>query len=329
MPPSRSRTWLDHILAGESVTDQDIKKLVAECPQEDQYLDYKAGALLQDKKKAADVLREYVTAFANSDGGILLIGYDQKSQAFDGATAPGGGTLEEWVTRCLSSLAPQFSPVPRVRSLDVDGKPVLIVATPRSPILIHLPRAGSLVCHLRIGDSTLEAPPYLVTDLVLGRRNQPVLKPMFRVPIEPQGPWDSHVPNVSTIELRLLATIENESLVFADDVRCGIVTWAAPRVDPGPEDRQRVASSLRARIDVKEPEQSACQSIHPRWQLLHLRWGWPISGPTPGQHHPFHIGPLEESAQQPFAVLGLPVFRDSDAELHALWDGFTALRQKA
>lgn len=307
MPPSRSRAWLDHILAGEPVTEQDVKKLVAEC-QEDLHLDYKAGALLQ-AKKAADTLREYVAAFANSDGGILLIGYDQGGKTFDGASAPGGGALDEWATRCLYRLTPQFSPVPRLRSLHVDGQAVLIVATPRSPVLIQLQGPAGPLCYIRIGDSNFEAPPYLVTDLVLGRRNHPVLRPRFIVPIEPQGPWDSHLPNIGTIELDLKATIENHSLVFAEDVRCGLVSWATPRRPVNPADRQGVPASLKAYLDVQQPEASLRGPQQPPWQLLHLRRRWQIAS-SHGQDPAYHVSPLEESASRPFDTLGLPVFDD-------------------
>jgi len=171
-----SREWLDRFLSGAVPTEADLEKLVAECPREDQHLDYKSGKILSDKKRdPADTVREYVAAFANSDGGTLLLGYDQRA-GFDGAVAPGTSTLEDWVTRCIYSLAPFLSPAPRILTAQARGVTVLLIATARAPRLVPITLKRELVYYIRIGDSNFLAPPFLLSDLVLGRRNHPVLQ---------------------------------------------------------------------------------------------------------------------------------------------------------
>lgn len=64
---------LDLLLGGDAFADSGIDTLLATRTQEDEYLDFKDGRLLDDPN-AARVLRQYVCGFANASGGALMIG---------------------------------------------------------------------------------------------------------------------------------------------------------------------------------------------------------------------------------------------------------------
>ena len=72
--PEKTLELLESLLGGHELTSRDLDDLASNQVPEDQYLDYKNAKLLDDKKKARIVIREYVSAFANSSGGILIIG---------------------------------------------------------------------------------------------------------------------------------------------------------------------------------------------------------------------------------------------------------------
>jgi hypothetical protein len=301
--PAASKEWLDRFLAGAQPTAAELKQLVADCPAEDQHLDYKSGKLLGKKDPAADV-REYVAAFGNSDGGTLVVGYDLASRSFDGATPPGNSTLAEWATRSIAALAPFLSPPPRILTAAVDGREILLVATPRAPRLVPVHVKGELTYFIRIGDSNFAAPPFLMSDLVLGRRNHPTLKvSLFSAYAKPV---DIDAVNVSGAELDLQVLIENTSLVFAEDVRCGLITWSTPYAKPRPNDGTLATESLKASLDVVVPAVYQPQQPQPKWTLIHVRLArTPVPGGTAQR---LDLGPLDQAPNEELRKFTWPLF---------------------
>jgi predicted HTH transcriptional regulator len=74
----RTMGLLESLLVDRQMTPGQLDALLTEKVEEDQFLDYKDGSELDNKKKAADTLRQYLSGFANSDGGILIIGVNDK-----------------------------------------------------------------------------------------------------------------------------------------------------------------------------------------------------------------------------------------------------------
>lgn len=108
----RTLELLESLVSGREMTPGELDNLVSDKVLEDIHLDYKHGDVLNDKKKAARMLREYVAAFANSAGGILIVGVNAPQDqpwTVTGCTAPGGGDLREWASRCLTQIAPYLS----------------------------------------------------------------------------------------------------------------------------------------------------------------------------------------------------------------------------
>jgi schlafen family protein len=274
---ARSREWLDRILAGEV---PDAAALVRECPAEDLYLDYKAGKELEQQDKANATVREYVAAFANSAGGILVLGYDEGASTFDGVKPAGLGTPYEWTTRAIAPVASYLLPPPQIHPVKVGGaehqKDVIVIATRRSPRLVPVRRGVEDVYMLRLGDSTIPwnvmgAPHYLATDLLTGRRSAPQLD-LARVLVRVD---DEYVGDAYTatryVAVKVSVDIENQSLIVAEDVRVGLIVWGEGVRGERPYGKLSPSDSLKAMVDISQPEGYRHDAwTGPRWELSHI-----------------------------------------------------------
>ena len=152
----------------------------------------------------------------------MIIGVDEDTWSVTSATAPGGGDLANWASRCLTPIAPYFSPVPRLQVISHANGNVLIASTARSLGIVPCVEAGELVHYFRIHDQTLQAPEYLVSDILLGRRRQPYLEITglrFNSIITKRDDRNDYDLRFSPI-LR----VKNQGLVRAKNVRVGIVS---------------------------------------------------------------------------------------------------------
>jgi hypothetical protein len=105
-------------------------------------------------------IRRYISGFANSDGGVLIIGVDEQQprQIARCEERPGGYPLDAWASRCLSGMAGYFSPLPRYQTIRHPQGPVLAIAVARAPSLVPCVESGALRYFFRIGESTLPIP---------------------------------------------------------------------------------------------------------------------------------------------------------------------------
>jgi hypothetical protein len=228
MTTKLSRSTLDRLLKIEAFSGENLAALVAGAREEDQWLEYKDGQVLE-KPDAATVLREYVTGFANADGGTLVVGVT-KAREIAGARAPGRTTLTEWASTVLAGYASQMDPFPQILSVAHGGTECLVVATDRAADLIPYDSRDQPKYSLRINELTVDLPPYLVTDLLLGRRRHPTFR-LFDV--EPSVRKSDDGPMA---ELSLQFRIENASLVPADEVRVGAIARSTRLIpEPAPE----------------------------------------------------------------------------------------------
>jgi hypothetical protein len=278
--PSPSREWLDRILAGET---PDLRALVSDCPVEDLFLDYKAGKELAKPDKGATTVREYVAAFANSSGGMLVLGYDQKAGTFDGVKPVGQTSPHDWATRSLAPVASYLLPPPVIRPATVDGPhgplEVIVIATQRSPRLVPVRRGAETAYMLRIGDSTLEwdaiaAPHYLATDLLTARRAAPHLAVhhiQIRIGDENLArSLGEHGSSTRFCSVSVRMDIENLSLTVAEDVRIGLITWRDERWATHNYGRLEPSRSLSAEVEVSAPEAGPDPFAEPHWVLSHI-----------------------------------------------------------
>jgi hypothetical protein len=326
-----SRDWLGEALAGYRPTEADLRQLVVDCPQEDEYLDYKSGKLLADPRERATVVREYASAFGNAEGGTLLIGYDHGKHAFDGATPPGNATLEDWAASVLAEQGSFFAPPPRIATATVSGKAVLSIAFPRAPGLVPVVEARSLKYWVRLGSSNVRMPDHLVADLVLGRRRRPVLAVRLEmIKLDSSAASKDVVPNVESHLARCAVSIENVSLVPADDVRIGLATWRLSKdgiARPLPD-------SLLPSLDLIRPPE-----YEPSAQRLNWLPALVVSGrepPTTGAARidKLYLGAYDLLASESLWPFALPLFpnhlagapADMAPELRRQLRGFVRLR---
>jgi hypothetical protein len=166
---------------------------------------------------------------------------------------------------------------------------------------------GELVYFLRIGESNFLAPPFLLSDLMLGRRNHPILE----VTIDGASiAWNPDIgcPQIDGFLLNLVVAIENTSLVFAEDVRCGLITWSCPRQPPRLRDGAAVPDSLKANLDVRDPPHYEPLGVQPRWRLTHARLSrYAVSGLAQSEP-PLDLGAFDQTAPQALHNVVLPAF---------------------
>lgn len=246
----------------------ELESLVEDKVPEDSFLDYKHGDELK-KSDPSLTIRRYVSGFANSEGGILIVGVDEENWEITGAKAPGGIALDKWAATCLADIASYFSPLPRMH---VVGHPtqgnVLIVAVGRSAGLVPCIEKRRFTYHLRFNDQTLQVPEYLLSDLVLGRRRRPDLHIAtlqtagFGLRLEPQK--NAYGPDVA-LQFDLECTVENRGLVWAEDVRIGTVSLIRQPAYPA----DMLNSHLLSYLDVQENDtlSSTRELVHKRYKL--------------------------------------------------------------
>jgi len=204
----------------------ELDDLVANPVKEDLYIEYKHGNELL-KKDAPDTIRQHMSGFANSAGGVLIIGVDAPHATPTDVTGCQGhkkGDLAEWAARCLNPIASSFSPIPRFHVVPHPKGDVLVGVTQRSLGLVSLREAESIVYYFRLHDQTLKAPDYLMADLLLGRRQQPILYISDHQLVNPHREFDNSI-GATDFQFELRLNFENMSIVWAEDCRWGIIAW--------------------------------------------------------------------------------------------------------
>ncbi len=318
--------WLQHLLSGLEPEARDLDRLIDECGPEGEHHDFKSGLVATwkptDPKNAPALLRKYVSGFANSDGGFLVIGYNEKAKQVDGFKPPGGGSAHDWATRTLSDL--YLSPSPRIRVVAYDGArlapgikapvDVLIVTAERASVLVPCREGPRWMYFLRLGDSTLEVPSYLAADLLLGRRSRPTLA--IRGAPEVDGVRGVAVdlgtdpnPNLSSgntlvYPLTLRVVVANEGFLSGEDVRVGAIGWTIHYAR-----RREPTSFLRTRIEPRQPAPRLVdQEEDLNWRLAHTYYP---DGPraTPVMVRPFE-SQVFDLVDRPFCV---PIARGATA----------------
>lgn len=240
----KTLAFLELLMRGDVPDESDIDNLLMPWVAEDLYLDYKHGNELK-KANAAQTVRQYVSAFANSAGGVLVVGVDEDNHRVVGASAPGGGDLARWASTCLTPVAAYLAPPPRIAAVQHRDGTVLALAVNRNPLLVPVVEAGEVTYHLRVHDQTLKAPAYLVTDLLLGRRERPDLAVA-------DATVTVTITGAPTNEQRVMVLspqiqIENRGLSQVNGVAAGILGWTI-------DDRKRPhGTQILSYLEIVEP----------------------------------------------------------------------------
>ena len=209
---------LQSMMEGNDVTEAIFNELLNDRSIESQHLEFKDGMYTHKTERRAGrkMIREYVSGFANSSGGLLILGVADDKTISPCNDPIGQIPLIQWASRLFQDMAPYLSPLPKLQVLNHSDGPVLVIACPRSTALVPCVEAGELRYHLRIGDSTIRAPEYLISDLVLGHLKQPVIEASLDRK-KSRCELDGHV--------MLVFEVENLSFVTANSVRLGVVAY--------------------------------------------------------------------------------------------------------
>jgi len=272
--PQTTFEYLTDLLAGVQLTETDLDQLIADHAKEGLYHDFKSGRSAEKGTKAlGQDVRQDLSAFANSEGGFLVYGVTEVPRTVNGFFPPGGKSAENWASDCVAPILPYLSPVPRFSVVPHRDGPVLVIATARAPTYVPCgTKDGQILYYLRLDDKAIPCPPYLLSDLLLGRRRGTVLfveAANISVALDPAP----HGYARFNMQLR----VRNEGLVPAEFVRLGAVyyTCMAPHEHPAAP----VPDNLKAYIEAEQPRDLG--------EFALARIG--------GQQPPINIDPFRES----------------------------------
>ena len=123
-------------------TPADIQSLIDNNVEESIHLDFKASQALEKTEKKKDEIAKDVSAFANSDGGVIVYGVNEKNHCADSISYIDGNTItKEWLEQVINSkinkriVGVQIFPV---RFGDKIAQTVYVVKIPRSDNVPHM-----------------------------------------------------------------------------------------------------------------------------------------------------------------------------------------------
>jgi len=156
MTPLTSKELLYYLLEDNTLEPDDLDQFIQANPDENQYVEYKNGAITtqqQRRDQGVPTIREYISGFANSDGGVLIVGIDESRprQIAPCEQLPGGLPLNDWAARCLHDMVGYFSPQPRFYTVPHPQGSVLAIAVARAPSLVPCVESREIKYFLRIG----------------------------------------------------------------------------------------------------------------------------------------------------------------------------------
>ena len=121
-------------------TSEDIEALITNEVEENIHLDYKAaGALDKDDKKRREITKD-VSAFANSDGGIIVYGVSEEDhRPKELSFIDGRVYTKEWIENVIQLIQPRIDGVDiyPIRFGDIE-KTVYVIKVPRSTSAPHM-----------------------------------------------------------------------------------------------------------------------------------------------------------------------------------------------
>lgn len=169
----------------------------------------------------------------------------------DAAATIGGLSGSEWNDRsllerrakdALSGIAARHSTPPRIKVVDHPAGSVLVIGVERAPDLIPVFEAGGApVYFVRTFDGTTALSDVVASDLLVGRRARLSIGLTLKLEEQGRGPQG--------ISLHVTLRIQNEGLVWIEDLRAGVLFRSASCRDAG----LGLAPHLAREVDADEP----------------------------------------------------------------------------
>lgn len=279
-----ARELRDMVLRNDRITYTQLEAFAAAHVKEGLHFDFKSPELLgKPKAERNAVIRSYVAAFANSDGGTLIIGVREQDEqerkqrrpwklepiTHEVAKKVDKAGLHAWIGQITSDLLAYLGAPPRVQLIEAPDELgiICLVAAPRAQSLVPVLSAGDAAYFFRIEDSTQRVPPSLVADLLLGRRIAPNLFPSAEQRLDATThiadirSSSGYIQQCSVLTMTLAFTVANDSLVCADELSAGLIV---PRIVDQSANRghQPLPTSLSSAIDFYERPSSDLRVQH-------------------------------------------------------------------
>jgi hypothetical protein len=121
--------------------ESDIDALIANGMEESIHLDFKAvGSLAKDDRKKREIAKD-VSAFANSDGGVIVYGITEENHVATSVSPIDGNVFtKEWLEQVINSNIEKRIPDIRIYPVRIEGdisRTAYIVKIPRSDSVPH------------------------------------------------------------------------------------------------------------------------------------------------------------------------------------------------
>ncbi|MBK9507470.1 MAG: ATP-binding protein [Bacteroidetes bacterium] len=122
--------------------ESDLTNLIATNAEESIYLEFKSGKALADNQHSKYEIEKDISAFANSDGGLLIYGIDENDNKADSLSfVDGRAFTKEWLEQVINSRIKK--PIPDlliypVRFNNDIAQSIYVVKIPRSPVGPHM-----------------------------------------------------------------------------------------------------------------------------------------------------------------------------------------------
>lgn len=179
---------LDSLKNSNNIGIEDIENLIANNEKESLFLEYKSGEWLQNNKSGIFDLCKWVSSFANSDGGTLIIGVSEKEES-NGERYPDNinginpinfnEDIGKWIEDVVvSRIYPKLNPIPRIIPIKIRDSHDFIVVIQIEPTnnLIHSTiKNGKHLYFHRHNFQVLQMDEWEIRTLVYGRTPPPIL----------------------------------------------------------------------------------------------------------------------------------------------------------
>lgn len=171
---------------GSSLTIDNVNSLITGHQEENLHLEFKSGDYFELKHR--EDLTKAVASFANSDGGVLILGIKEKSEknngyyysyaeSIEGIIADATHTKESLENILTSTIWPKIDNL-EIYKVEIEGKNVFILEIPKSDRAPHM--ASDHRYYKRHNFQKQPMENYEVEDAMLGRRKIPKLTSKFK-----------------------------------------------------------------------------------------------------------------------------------------------------
>ncbi|MEA5128298.1 MAG: ATP-binding protein [Proteiniphilum sp.] len=130
------------LLNKEIITEEDINQLISTKTEESIHLDFKqAEALSKNDKKKSEIAKD-ISAFANSDGGIVIYGLKESGHVAESLSFIDGDEFtKEWIEQILQTRIQRKIEDLKIIPVRFDNdikKSIYVIIVPASPLAPHM-----------------------------------------------------------------------------------------------------------------------------------------------------------------------------------------------